>query len=130
MISKTTQTFFLLIGGIFYLAHNEAWKSNYRTKMSAVIYKGSTIYSVGHNAKTSCSHGYHDLQSSHAEAAAIAACKSSRQGLKMMVYRFSRESDKLTSSCPCPLCVERIKKAGIKQVLCVDPNMKLVKIKM
>jgi len=109
------------------LANSEAWKSNHHYKMSAIIYRGSTLFSVGHN-ETGSPKG-DEYNSVHAEKAAIRAHRGSCQGLKMLVYRFSRKDNTIVASKPCDACTELIISNGIKQVLCVNDKQELIKMR-
>lgn len=113
------------IGGGFYLAHSEAMKSNYHYKMSAIIYRGNTIFAVGHNETRPPiqPHGF----SLHAEEAALNALRSSGR-FKMLVYRFTQNGHAAASQ-PCENCMKRIRDYKIKQVICLSPNNELIKVR-
>lgn len=115
-----------LIGGGFYLAHDKAWESNFKYKISAVIVKGGSILSIACNTVEDHTDAYFG-RSFHAEAMAIRSCPSNIKKAKLFVYRFSRDSNTLVSSKPCPACQNLILKSGISKVYYVDSDNTLKK---
>lgn len=113
------------------MANSLAFKSNFRTKMSAVIVKGGNILSVGHNSipeKTDPKN--HFGCSLHAEMDALQSCRADMTGAKMYVYRFLRKDGTLASSEPCDLCKAKLKDSGISTVIYVDASNNLKKAKV
>lgn len=114
------------IGGIFYLAHEAAFSGNHTYKVAAVIVKGGSVISVGHNRTESNPSAYYG-QSVHAEFDAIRKARGDLRGAKMYVYRFAREDHSLKTSKPCKYCQYEIAKAGISPVVFVDVDGELTK---
>lgn len=119
-------TRFLSIGGWFYLASREAFKSNHTFKIAAIIIRGGAILSVGHNRLVQHPEAYWGC-SFHAEFDAIRNANGSLKGSKLLVYRFSREDGSLATSKPCKHCQAEIAKAGISRVIFVDANGEIKK---
>jgi deoxycytidylate deaminase len=111
------------------LAHSEAWKSNFRMKMSCILIRGGTLLSTGHNYIQQSTKAYWNC-SFHAEVDAILNCRTVTKNAKALVYRFNRQEDVLSPSQPCSLCEEYLRRAQIKSVICVSPNYELIRISL
>lgn len=120
----------LFIGGLFYQAHEEAFRGNSRFKLAAVIMKGGRILSIGHNYLTSDPKGYKNnfveqgfhRHSFHAEFDAILNSNTDITGAKLLVYRFGADGS-LRNSKPCERCWEAIRGAGITYCYYWDNNV-------
>ena len=99
--------------------------SGIRYNMTAIIYdKRGRILSIGKNSyikthplqkKYATKVGMPDKVFLHAEIAAIIKCADLSRAYKIFISRFDyRGQQKLAK--PCPICINAIKEAGIKEV--------------
>ena len=90
--------------------------------MSAIVIKGGSILSIGHNRVVeSDPKGIHNC-SIHAEMDAINSARSTLKGSKILVFRFSRLDDTLYPSKPCEHCASIIRAAQISWVYYVSES--------
>lgn len=94
--------------------------------MAAVIVKGGSVLSVGHNRLCDHTAAYFG-NSFHAEHDAIRKSPCDLRGAKMYVYRFARCDNTLRASKPCVFCQQELARAGISHVFFVDDREELVK---
>lgn len=105
----------------FRIAEKESLKSNYKYKIGAVVVKGGSIISIGHNdiryRSTGCSKYSDWKESLHAERACISkVSKELVNGSSIYIFRRDNEQGLPALSKPCPQCAKLISDMGIKKV--------------
>ena len=104
-------------------AKKEALKSKCRCKHGAVIVRGGSVLSKGHNTyKPHCTYGGGPLSTLHAEAAAIRNAHNKGISLVGAIIYVVRQGGLSNMSKPCKFCTEKIIKAGIKKVIYTNSN--------
>jgi deoxycytidylate deaminase len=106
--------------GIVRTAIREASKSNHHQhQMAAVLIKGGKTVAISHN---------HDFL--HAEHGCLnRAWRGGADDATMVVVRVRRNGT-LGMARPCPLCTQRLVKAGVKKVIYSNSNGSLESIKL
>ena len=103
---------------ILKLAIEEASKSTYTQRISAIIFKGKRVASVAHNSVRSNKIPYkfkNFLESSHAEAHAIIKARRNLKNYDILVVRHNNMGDLLLAK-PCEFCLDFIKYVSIRNV--------------
>jgi deoxycytidylate deaminase len=117
--------------GILKEALTQAYKSKHRYKVGAVIFKGSKIFSSGHNSV-----GYSRLlhpkfrryiNSLCAEKCAIINAKKDLMGCSILVVRIT-PADNLSMAKPCSTCMKYLDYVGIKNIYYTDHTGKITKM--
>ena len=85
------------------IAKREASKSDYRYKLAAILLKGGSVISVGHNTINK-----------HAEVNALLRAKNT-QGSTLLVFRLTKTGFGLAK--PCHNCEKFIRQSGVEKVI-------------
>ena len=85
------------------LAKREAIKSDYRYKLAAIVLKGGSVLSVGHNTVNK-----------HAEVNALQRVKNAK-GCTLLVFRLTKTGFGLAK--PCIKCQEYLRLRGVEKVI-------------
>jgi len=97
----------------------EAQKSTFKPRHGCIIFKGSRIISTGYNEIRYCSRlNKKDTRwesSLHAECKTILYTEQDIKRCSILVVRLNNYNQLMYSK-PCPLCMNLIKKVGIKNV--------------
>lgn len=99
-------------------AIDEALKSDYKHRVSAVIFKGNRVIAVAHNSVRSNKIPYkfkNFLESSHAECQAIINARRSLKGYDILVIRLNN-SEELMMAKPCEFCQGFIDHVSLRNV--------------
>jgi deoxycytidylate deaminase len=112
----------------------EAKKSNYKQKMSCVLFDKKKIISVEHNRINSHKRNLHSRfqrwgGSIHCEVASILAAKTDLKGVSALVVRINN-NDELRYSKPCDRCMEYFRFVQLKDVYFVNREFKIERIKI
>jgi len=112
----------------------EARKSNYKQKLSAIIFDKKSIVSCEHNIVNSHRRNLHPKKtqwpnSLHAEVLSILAAKTDLKGRSILVIRINN-SDELRYSRPCDYCYAYLCEVGLKTLYYVDKDLKIRKEKL
>ena len=98
---------------------DEATKSEHKQQMSAVIFKGKTVYSKGHNHSSRSVRSINKNfcrwpTSIHAEVDAIIKAKRDLKGMSILIIRVKNNMLKLAK--PCRHCLSYLTYVGIKNI--------------
>ena len=122
----------MLSVGIINRAIEECRLSAFRTRMGAVIFKGSRIVSSGHNSLRSSSFIFSKYKryynSMHAEQAALVGLDWSKlKGYSILVLKISKTKEMLSMAKPCNLCMDLLSIVGIKNIYYSNSDGEIVK---
>jgi len=112
------------------IAKAEAWKSDYKYKLGALVLDGNRIVGKGYN-KTNV-HPYlsrrYGYFSRHSECEAI--LKAAGRGDVLIVVRVRKGDGEISCSKPCARCLTFAKDYGIKKIYYVDweGNIQYIKL--
>lgn len=104
------------------MAIDEAVKSDYKVKHSAIIFNKNIIISRAYNSISTYNRKLHPKfkkrlsQGLHAETAAILSARSDLSGCAMLIIRINKRKQLLMSK-PCEYCMKYIEYVGIKKVI-------------
>lgn len=105
--------------GIINKCIETAYKSDYKLKIGAVVFKGKRILSTGYNSiRSSRMSNKHKnfINSLHAEQHALLNLDWSKlKGCSILVMKVSK-TGKLSNAKPCPLCSKLLNHVGIKDI--------------
>lgn len=122
-----------MTSGILKRAIEEAEQSVYRHRLGCVIFKGSRIFSSGHNEiRSSRIDNRHKIfkNALHAEQAAILKVPdwSTLKGASILVVKISQSRGYLGMAKPCPMCQELLNHVGIKNIYYSNKQGEIVKM--
>lgn len=106
--------------GIIDACIDQCYKSTYRFRIGAVIFKGKRIISAGHNGiRSSHIPDKHKnyMNSLHAEQAALLNIDWTKaKGCSILVMKISKKQGTLSNALPCPMCMTILKHVGISKI--------------
>jgi deoxycytidylate deaminase len=116
------------------IAVEEAKKSEHKFRMGAVIFKGKSVVSRGHNYPCKSVKHLHPRyyrwpHSVHSEIDAIIKARTDVRGMSLLVVRLSSKSN-LAYSYPCEKCLTYIVHSGIKNIYYVNKMGKIEREKL